>query len=69
MKKWLWEKIVWPWKRRALRNGVIAYLELNAAMKRARWPRQRRRHALRDLQRDPRAWVRVLELLYAGRKG
>lgn len=52
------------WKRR-LRDGVIAMLEVNEMMKRARWPRQRRRHFLRDLQRDPRTWVRVLEMIHA----
>jgi len=50
------------WKNR-LRDGVIAMLEVNEMMKAARWPRQRRRHFLRDLQRDPRTWVTVLEMI------
>jgi hypothetical protein len=62
----LWWR-VWAqrrWRNR-LRDGVIAMLEVNEMMKAARWPRQRRRHFLSDLQRDPRTWVRVLEMIHA----
>ena len=56
------------WRRR-LRDGVIAMLEVNEMMiqdnkKTGRWPRQRRRHFMRDLQRDPKTWLKVLTLIH-----
>ena len=65
MKRWWWQKVMWPRWKRKLRDGCIAMLEVNEMMKRARWPRQRRKHFLRDLQRDPQTWVRVMELIYS----
>jgi len=68
MIKWL-KEIWWRlylrdrWRRR-LRDGVIAMLEVNEMMKAAKWPRQRRRHFMRDLQRDPKTWLRVLTMIH-----
>ena len=50
----LWVRwITFPRMRRRLRDGVVAVQWLNQSMIKARWPRQRRRHILRDIERDP----------------
>lgn len=67
MKK-LWIKYVtWPRYRRRLRDGVVAVQWLNQRMIDAKMPRQRRRHILRDIDRDPGQLMWVLDLLYTGR--
>ena len=64
MFKRLWIKhVALPRYRRRLRDGLLAIRKLNEMMIRARVPRQRRRHVLRDLERDPRMFERVAELL------
>lgn len=64
----LWIKYVsFPRMRRRLRDGVVAVQWLNQAMIAQKWPRQRRRHILRDIDRDPANLMWVLNLLYTER--
>jgi hypothetical protein len=60
--------VTWPRMRRRLRDGVVAVQWLNQAMIEAKYPRQRRRHILRDIDRDPGKLMYVLDLLYTGRR-
>lgn len=66
--KKLWVRYVtWPRFQRRLRDGVVAVQWLNQRMIDNKVPRQRRRHILRDIDRDPGKLMWVLDLLYTGR--
>jgi hypothetical protein len=64
LRRFWFNKVTGPRYKRRLRDGVLAVLEVKQMMIRARWPRQRRRHFLRDLERSPTAIVNILELIY-----
>ena len=64
----LWTRwVTYPRLRRRLRDGVVAVQWLNQQMIAAKFPRQRRRHILRDIDRDPANMLWILQLLYTGR--
>lgn len=64
----LWIRwVTLPRFRRRLRDGVVAVQWLNQQMIAQGWKRQRRRHILRDIERDPGKMMWILDLLYTGR--
>ena len=64
MRKWFVLKVLWPWHRRQLRKGTMVLLNVNERMKQAGWDRKRRRHAMRQIFRNPEQLHFMLDLLY-----
>ena len=56
--------VTWPRLRRRLRDGIVAVQSVNQLMADNGVPRQRRRHLLRDLDRDPSQLTWLLDLMY-----